>query len=84
MSRWDDLGALNVSDPLWRLLLKDPSELGCDECLAVLEFFAGLLAEAGPELLPDVLGHLEGCPECPLELHQALRRLDAVCSEADC
>ncbi len=73
-----------MSDPLWRLLLKDPSNLSCDECFAVIEFFAGLLVEGGPELLPEVLGHLEGCPECPIELHRAMKRLETVCAEREC
>jgi len=64
-----------MSEPLWRLLLKGSSDLSCQECFAVIEFYADLLAKGGPELLPDVLEHLEGCPVCPTEHRQALKRL---------
>jgi hypothetical protein len=64
-----------VSEPLWRLLLSHPSDLSCEECFAVTEFYAGLLAERGPEILPEVLRHLQGCPVCPAEQDQALERL---------
>ena len=68
-----------MSERLWRLLLKEPSDLSCEECFAVMEFYAGLLTKGGPELLPDVLQHLQGCPACPVEHHQALQRLEAAC-----
>jgi len=49
-----------VSEPLWRLVLKRPSDLSCKECFAVTAFYADLLAERGPAILPDVLRHLQG------------------------
>ena len=67
-----------MSERLWRLLLKDPSDLSCQECFAVTAFYAGLLTEEGPEILPSVLEHLQGCPACPVEHRQALERLEAA------
>jgi hypothetical protein len=64
--------------PLWRLLLKDPAELTCDECFAVLEYYSELLVRGGADLLPKVLEHLQGCPECRIEHREALRRLEAT------
>jgi hypothetical protein len=67
--------------PLWGLLLEDPSELTCDECFAVLEYYSGLLAQGGADLLPEVMEHLQGCPECWIEHQEALRRLEATYRE---
>lgn len=60
---------------LWQLLLEDPSDLTCEECFAVMEFYADALAATGPSLLPKVLEHLKACPSCRAEHHEALRRL---------
>lgn len=67
-----------MSDPLWRLLMTEPSELSCEECFAVLEFYAGLLTEGGPGLLPQVLERLQGCPACPTEYGLALKDLERI------
>ena len=67
-----------MSEPLWKLLLAEPPDLDCDQCIAVMDFYAGLLAERGPEVLPDVLQHLRGCPTCSREYHEALHRLEAT------
>ena len=65
-----------MSEPLWQLLLKRPSALSCPECFAVIEFYAGILAQRGPDVLPRVLEHLQGCPSCPGEYDRSLQRLE--------
>jgi hypothetical protein len=60
---------------LWKLLLEDPSDLTCDECFAVVEYYAEILAAGGPDLLPEILKHLEGCPSCAVQHRNALRHL---------
>jgi len=67
--------------PLWKLLLQDPSELACDECFAVLKYYSELLTLGGPDLLPTIVEHLQGCPDCRIEHQEALRRLEAVQEE---
>jgi len=56
-------------------LLQDPSDLTCEECFAVMEFYADALAATGPNLLPKVLEHLKACPSCREQHREALRRL---------
>jgi hypothetical protein len=70
-----------MSRALWQLLLEDPSDLTCDECFAVIEYYAEILARGGPDLLPEIIEHLEGCPDCELQHREALRRLMADQSE---
>jgi hypothetical protein len=60
---------------LWQLLSEPPSDLTCDECFAVMEYYADLLSTAGADLLPKVLDHLRGCPSCRAQHREALRRL---------
>jgi hypothetical protein len=60
---------------LWQLLLEDPSVLNCDECFAVMEYYAEVLAKGGADLLPEIIEHLEKCPDCRLQHREALRRL---------
>jgi hypothetical protein len=67
--------------PLWQVLLKDPSKLTCDECFAVLEYYSELLAKGGDALLPEVMEHVRGCPECRFEHREALRRLEIAYQE---
>ena len=62
---------------LWQLLLEDPSDLNCDECFAVMEYYAEVLAGGGADLLPEIIEHLERCPDCKLQHREALRRLMA-------
>ena len=64
--------------PLWKLLLQYPSKLTCDECFAVLEYYSELLTLGGPDLLPTVAKHLQGCPDCWIEHQEALHRLEAA------
>ncbi|MEA3339413.1 MAG: hypothetical protein U9R15_05550 [Chloroflexota bacterium] len=64
--------------PLWKLLLQEPSKLSCGECSAVLEYYSELLAQGGPDLLPVVIEHLQGCPDCQIKYQEALHRLEAV------
>ena len=67
--------------PLWQLLLEDPSDLTCDEVFAVMEYYAEVLAMGSINLLPEVIEHLKGCPDCELQHREALRRLMARQSE---
>jgi hypothetical protein len=60
---------------LWQLLLEDPSDLTCEECFAVMEYYAEALTDQGVDLLPKIMEHLERCPDCALQHRQALRRL---------
>ena len=69
-----------MTRPLWRLLLDDPENLDCDECLAVMEYWAELLAQVGVGLLPDIKGHLMRCPDCRVEHREVLHRLEASLS----
>lgn len=66
---------------LWQLLLEDPSDLTCDECFAVMEFYADALATTGPSLLLKVVEHLKACPTCRGEHGETLRRLMAAQSK---
>jgi hypothetical protein len=67
-----------MSEALWQLLQEDPSNLTCDECFAIMEYYAELLTQGGEALLPEILKHLEGCPPCQREHWAALRRLVRV------
>ena len=67
--------------PLWQLLLEDPSDLTCDEVFAVMEYYAEVLAMGSTDLLPEVIEHLKGCPDCELQHREALHRLTASQSE---
>ena len=67
--------------PLWQLLLEDPSDLTCDECFAVMEYYAEVVAKCGVGLLPKVLEHLKKCPSCKARHHETLNRLMASQSE---
>ena len=64
-----------MAETLWKLLQKEPSSLTCDECFAVMEYYAELLALGGEALLAEVKRHLAGCPSCQVEHHAALSRL---------
>jgi len=55
---------LDNTRPLWQLLLDDPSDLTCDECFAVMEYYAEMLAKGRIDLLPEIMEHLKGCPDC--------------------
>ena len=67
--------------PVWQLLLEDPSDLTCDECFAVMDYYAELLAKGGADLLPEVIEHLKECPHCGVQHHEALRHLVVSQSE---
>jgi hypothetical protein len=64
-----------MTEILWQLLREEPSTLTCDECFAVIEYYAELLAQGGETLLPAIEKHLEGCPSCQVEHRAALQRL---------
>jgi hypothetical protein len=66
-----------IERPLWQLLSEDPSDLTCDECFAVMEYYAEVLARGGDRLLPKVLEHLRRCPSCEARHRKALRHLMA-------
>jgi len=70
-----------MTRPLWQVLLEDPSRLTCDECFAVLEYYSELLAQRGADLLPDVMEHVQGCPECWMEHRVALHLLELTYRE---
>jgi hypothetical protein len=59
---------------LWQLLQDEPSTLTCQECFAVMEYDAELLARGGEALLPEVMKHLDGCPSCHVEHSAALQQ----------
>ena len=64
-----------MNEVLWQLLREEPSTLTCDECFAVMEYYAELLAQGGEQLLPVIEEHLVGCPSCQTEHREALQRL---------
>jgi hypothetical protein len=69
--------------PLWQLVLEDPSSLTCDECFALMEYYAEVLAGGGTSILPKVLDHLKRCPYCASQHREALRHLAASQSDGD-
>lgn len=70
-----------MTRPLWQMLLDDPENLDCDECFAVMEYWADLLTWAGSDLLPAIERNLVRCPDCRIEYREALRRLEAAQSK---
>lgn len=64
-----------MSRALWQLLLQDPSDLTCDECFVLMEYYAETLASGGEDLFSEIAKHLEGCPDCRLQHQEALRDL---------
>jgi hypothetical protein len=64
-----------MTKALWQLLLEDPSSLACDECFAVMEYYAEILTKGGIERLPEIIEHLERCPDCRIQYQETLRRL---------
>jgi len=61
--------------PVWQLLLEDPSNLTCDECFAVMEYYAELLAKGSTDRLPEVIERLKECPPCEVQHREELRHL---------
>jgi hypothetical protein len=61
--------------PVWQLLLENSSDLTCNECFAVMEYYAELLAEGSTDLLPEVIEHLRECPPCEVQHREELRHL---------
>ena len=64
-----------MMEALWQLLQEEPLTLTCDECFAVMEYYAELLAQGGGNLLPAIEKHLDSCPSCQMEHRAALQRL---------
>jgi hypothetical protein len=69
--------------PLWQLLLENPSHLTCDECFAVLEYYADMLVASDGAVLAEVLKRLESCPECSPEHRKAISRLSTIGKQAE-
>jgi hypothetical protein len=67
--------------PVWQLLLEDPSDLTCDECFSVMEYYAELLAKGSTDRLPEVIERLKECPPCEVQHREELRHLIASQSE---
>ena len=63
---------------LWQILLDEPTELTCEECFALIEYYAEVLASGGERLLPRVLAHLKSCPHCAVHHAEALHHLAAT------
>jgi hypothetical protein len=63
--------------PLWQLMLEEPSSLTCDECFALMEYYAEVLTRGDTRILPKVLDHLNKCPYCAAQHREALRHLAA-------
>ena len=61
--------------PLWQLLLEDPSDMTCDECFSVMDYYSELLANGSADLLPEVIEHLKECPPCEVQYREELRHL---------
>jgi hypothetical protein len=68
--------------PLWQLLMEDSSDLTCDECFALMQHYAELLAGGEASLLPLVIKRLKGCPNCEAQYGKALSYLLRSQSEA--
>ena len=69
--------------PLWKLLLqinstKKVAHLTCEECFALLEYDAGILADGAilEEIRPSVLHHLSLCRECRTNFKDWLKKLE--------
>lgn len=72
-----------VSHPLWRLLVltSEPDkavQLTCEECFALLEYDADLLAAGAPldEVRPSVTHHLSLCSTCQAKFDGWLTKLE--------
>jgi hypothetical protein len=78
-----DRWSFEMVRPLWKLVLEDPSDLTCDECFALMEYYAEFLTLTGGDtsILPKVLDHLKRCPYCASQHREVLRRLAASQSD---
>jgi len=70
---------------LWQLLLlmrgaHVPIHLTCEECFALLEYDAEILANGAAldEIRPSVRRHLSFCPECRTKLDGWLEALEGI------
>lgn len=61
--------------PLWQLMLEEPERLTCEECTAVMEYYAEILASGDDMLLPAIMARLKRCPRCEVELREAVSML---------
>jgi len=74
-----------ISRSLWQLLLltsasKTPVRLSCEECFALLEYDAELLANGAAldEIRPAVNHHLSLCRTCRAKFDEWLEELDGA------
>jgi hypothetical protein len=72
-----------VPRPLWQLLLltntsEAPIQLTCEECFALLEYDAELLAGgvALDEIRPAIRYHVSLCQECRKKINEWMGKLD--------
>ena len=77
----------DISFPLWKLLMlvndhNETVQLSCDECFALLEYDADLLAAgADPDELQQVIEqHLALCSECRADINMRLKKLEGDCN----
>ena len=73
----------DISYPLWQLLMlvndhNETVQLSCDECFALLEYDADLLAAgADPDELRQVIEqHLALCSECRADINMRIKKLE--------
>ena len=60
-------------DSLERFLSTDPRDVGCDEAMAILHVYVGLLASgAAAARYPGVAAHLAACGPCSEDFHGLL------------
>jgi hypothetical protein len=70
MTRWPELE---------RFLRTDPTDVGCDEAMAVLHIYADVMARGeDPEVqYPGVSAHLRACGPCAEDLNGLLEAIRA-------
>jgi hypothetical protein len=66
-----------LEKPIWELLLAEPSKLTCEECYAVIEYYADMLGDDHDTLFPVIERYLRDCPGGVLEEHLAMYRMMA-------
>jgi len=55
--------------PIWQLLLAEPEDLTCEQCLAVIEYYFEMLGNDHDVLFPIIGKYLERCPDCVIKQH---------------
>lgn len=80
----EKVGSMNKTPrSLWQLLMlirvsKRPTQLTCEECFALMEYYADLLAAGAifDEIRPSVSHHLALCSECQTKFDDWLEKLE--------